>query len=127
MSQIPASRGIRICEKIIVEESTRNYSLINCYSHRILTQAQAEFFVHAALADGLGEMRVELFISRPEDNERLYRREGKINLVDRLQEYRLTIRVRDFAFPAAGRYQIGVLIDGELVDQTILSIDFKGT
>ncbi len=130
MSQIPVSRGIRVCEKIIIEEGTRNYSLLNCFNHRSLPRVPSEpldFFIHVALADGLGDMNMEVFITKLAEDDRLYHREAKMTLTDRLQEFRLTIHVRDLVFPAAGWYQVGLLFDGELVDQTVLTIYLKGT
>jgi hypothetical protein len=125
MSQKPFSRGLRVCEKVIIEEGTHNYSLINCLRHLVVRQIPSEpceFVIHAMLGGGAGEMRLEVVIRHPDDDEVVFRREASIQLQDQLQDYRMTIRVRDLIFYTGGRYPIELFIDGDLVDQTSLTI-----
>jgi hypothetical protein len=129
MSQVPVSRGMRICEKVIIEEGTHNYSLINCFSRLVVSSSPSEpwdFVVHALLTDGFGALNLEVCITQLGEDEELYRYETPIRLRDRLHESRMSLRVRDFVFPAAGRYQVALFIDGHLVDQTVLSILVQG-
>jgi hypothetical protein len=54
----PIALGLTICEKIIVEEKTRNVTLVSCFSKLIVEgfpSPSQRFAVYAVLTDGLGD------------------------------------------------------------------------
>lgn len=120
MIQRPVAIGLALCEQAIVEETTRNVTLVNCFTRLNLrefpTVAQ-RLTVYAALTDGLGEARISLIVTRLDTLEEVYVYHDRLSFPDPLQEVRLLFRLQDCSFPAPGRYQVTLLADGELVAQ----------
>jgi hypothetical protein len=129
MSQAPVAVGLLLCEQII-EEKTRNVTPVNCFARRIVARVPSEpfpFSAFAILADGMGEMLLELKIERLDTLEVIYRHSLTHRFTDPLQEVRYLFRIRDCSFPAPGAYQATLLAGGELVAQRKLSIVLKET
>jgi hypothetical protein len=118
MSQKPVAVGLLTCEQMIVEESTRNLTPVNCFTQRKLRDFPSEpisFAVVAFLTDGLGDIELAIVLQTLNNMEELYRLGRRFRFEDPLDEYRCVFRVRNFSFPHEGRYQLLLLADGELV------------
>ncbi len=121
----PVAIGLLACERIIVEEGTRNLSLINTFTRRQVGNFPSrplEFVVFAALIGGRGAGRIRVELTRLETGEVLASWENTGSFTNPLTEMHLFLRVRDFSFPAAGRYQVMVLVDGEWIAHRHLDI-----
>src|SRR5437773_10702408 len=67
MHQCPGVLGLSLCEQVIVEEKTRNVTLVNCFTHRTVEQFPSEpisFVAFAVLCDGSGEITLEVVLQR---------------------------------------------------------------
>src|SRR5437762_6321578 len=98
MSQRPAVLGLLVCEQVIVEEKTHNVTLVNCFTKRKAEQFPSEphrFTVFAALADGQGEVALEVAIERLDDSEEIFRRVYPVRFTNPLQEVRFIVRIAD--------------------------------
>jgi hypothetical protein len=118
MSRRPLAIALLACEQVIVEETTRNVTPVNCFVVRQLREIPSEpmtFSVAAFLTDGQGEIDLELVIQRLEDMEMLYRDGRRFRFGHPLSEYRCVFRIRDFSFPAEGSYEIMLKADGEMI------------
>jgi hypothetical protein len=118
MSQRPMVLGLLICEQVIIEEQTRNVTLVNCFTRLKAAQFPTEpkrFVVFAALTDGQGDIQLDLMIERLDTLEEIYRESRRVGFTDRLQEVRFVLRVTDCSFPVAGPYEISLKADGELL------------
>jgi hypothetical protein len=116
MAQPPNAVALHVCEQVIYEAGTNNYTIVNGFSQRFVNSFPAlpfPFDVFAVLTDGQGEMLLELIIERPDNLEEIYRRQGTLELAHPLQERRCHVRVRSCTFPVPGAYQITLLVDGE--------------
>jgi hypothetical protein len=130
MSQPPVAVGLYLCEQVIVEEGTRNVTLVNCFNHRVVDRVPSEpfpFIAFAIRADGMGEMPLEMKIEKLDNLEVIYRRSLSYRFADPLQDIRGLFRIRDCPFPAAGSYQVMLTAGGELVAQRKLAILLKET
>jgi hypothetical protein len=67
-------------------------------------------------------MTLELVIQRADDLEEVYRRSFPMRLTYQLETMSCRLRVRDYSFPDTGPYQISLLVDGELIAQSRLTI-----
>lgn len=130
MKQRPIAIGLSLCEQIIVAETTRNVTLVNCFTHRTVDHFPADFVPFVAFAlliDGSGEIPLEVVIERLDTLEEIHR----ISLMGRfnnpLQTLRCTVRVRECSFPVAGHYQVSLLADGEVLAQRKLVLLSKET
>ena len=72
-------------------------------------------------------MTLEIRISRLDSMDEIYTRTiGRINVTDPLAEIRVTYHVRSCMFPIAGRYQVSLLAEKELIAQRVLVVSSKG-
>jgi hypothetical protein len=120
----PIAVGLTVCEKAIVEERTKNVSLINTFTKLNLERlsAPSRFVAHAVLTDGLGTATIELRASRLDTNADIYTRRMRVEFADRLAEVSVLFRVNQCSFPAPGTYVLALLADGDWVAQRRLVV-----
>ncbi len=95
MAQIPTAIGLLVCEKSVVEEGTKNITLVNCFSIQKVQRVPSEprqFTVFASLIDGDGEISLEVVVNRLEDGAEMYKRARSLVFDNRLQEVRFIFR-----------------------------------
>jgi hypothetical protein len=91
MSQRPVAIGLLVCEQVIVEETTRNVTAVNCFTRRIVRQFPSEpvaFVVFAVLNDGVGAIRLDLGIHRLDKDDEIHTRSVSVQFANPLQEVR---------------------------------------
>jgi hypothetical protein len=75
MIQRPNAVGLFLCQQAVVEERTRNSSLVNRFrqlSCASFPSPPRDFVVCALLTDGLGDMLLSLNLSRLDTFEEIY-------------------------------------------------------
>src|SRR5262249_21752653 len=110
--------GLTVCDYCILEEGTRKVSLIGILSKLRTRQfpfRAPQFFVHAALTDGLGDATIDLIVSGSNTGESVYERRQRVHFSDRLRELHVIFRINDCTFPAPGGYLFTLLVDREWV------------
>jgi hypothetical protein len=130
MSQRPVAVGLTICEQVIVEEKTKNTTLVNSFTGLKVDRFPSvprPFTVYAVLTDGLGEVAVDLVVSRLMTLEDIYIQPRSVVFTDRLLEVRVPFRLNRCSFPLPGRYQFSLLADGELIAQRVLQVSALGS
>jgi hypothetical protein len=90
------------------------------------TDSPFPFIVFARLTDGQGEIQAEVVIERQEDAEVIYPRTVAFSLAHPLHEARVRLRVVDYIFPAQREYRIDLMVQGESVAHTCLTILLEG-
>ena len=121
----PIALGLMLCEKVIVEEGTKNVTLVNTFTKlRVegFPSLPQHFAVYAALTAGLGQATMTLAITHLETDEEVYTYHGTVPFPDRLAEVRTLIRVNGGSFPAPGKYQLTLLIDGDWIAHRHLQV-----
>jgi hypothetical protein len=125
MQRQPTVVGLKLCQHAIVQEKTRNVTLVNCF-HRLsfaAFPAQARpFTVCAVLTDGLGEGELTLTMTSLEDMEDVWTRSWKARFHDPLKELWFLMPVAACTFPQPGRYQAELSLDGEPTAQSIFQV-----
>ena len=125
MQQKPVPIGLVLCEQVIIEEKTRNITPVNCFSQRTVEGFPSlpfPFILFAIITDGLGDMTLEIVIQRLDTLDEIYRASVPFRFAHPLQEARCTFRIRNCIFPVAGRYNVMLLADQELVAQRRIRI-----
>jgi hypothetical protein len=125
MIQIPNAVGITLCREVIVEEGTKNVTLVNIFMRLTAKSFPCTLrsaVAYAVLTDGLGKMRISFVIARPDTLQRIMTHPGDLTFTDPLVEQRIFARLRPVEFPVAGRYQVMLLANDELVTQCTLQI-----
>ena len=116
--QRPVVLAFVLCEQYIVEEKTRNVTLVNCFSQRFVEQDPPEplsFVALAQLSAGQGEMPMGLVIERMDTLQRVFERYGRVRFSEQLQESRFSARVVNCVLPILGPYQVLLFAEGELI------------
>jgi hypothetical protein len=91
VAEVPVARGLLLCERVIIEEQTRNISLINCFNRRLVGDFPSrpqEFNVYAVLANGRGTMQVDCRVTSLADDTVVYERPVLVSFADPLTEAR---------------------------------------
>jgi hypothetical protein len=124
MIQRPNAVGLILCKDAIIEEKTRNITLVNTFNQLTVREfpASQQFMVYLVLTDGLGEMTLSLAVARLDDLTRLFERSWKETFTDPLREKRRLVQVTSCSFPVPGRYQVSLLAEGEWVAQCVLTL-----
>jgi hypothetical protein len=126
MIQRPTAISLLVCEQVIVEENTRNVTLVNCYRRLHLREFPAfpkRMVIHAILTDGLGRGTIRLAVTRLDTLEDIYAHDIDATFSDPLQEVRLLFRPSSLlSFPEAGRYEISLLMEGQSIAHRVLEV-----
>jgi hypothetical protein len=118
-----------LCQHVIVEETTRNVSAVNCYTERYVERfptVPLEFDVFAILAGGHGEVTLKLQVCRPDTLMPILSGNVSLDFPDPLQEVRFIMRKIRCIFPIEGKYQVELLADGEPIALTAVAIRLRG-
>lgn len=125
MVKTPVVIGLFLCEQVIIEEGTRNLTLVNCFRQRQVKQFPSEsapFTVFALLTNGIGEMPMALVIQRLDTLDEIYRRSAQVKFAGPLQEYWFRPLVQHCSFPVAGHYQACLFANHELIAQRAFAV-----
>lgn len=125
MVQLPNVVGLVLCEQVITDATTRNVTLVNCFSRLrcpIFPSPPQWFVVSTVLTDGLGEATMALVVSRLDTLEIVGRRQWPMRFHDPQRATRLILRLTELSFPVAGGHQFILSADGEWVAQTSLQV-----
>lgn len=124
MIQPPVAIGLTVCEQVIVEEKTRNITLVNCLTHLRVQEVPSDphrLIIHAWLTDGIGEGEIRVELLHPDTLEAILTWKSQLSFSNPLQEFRAVFR-KDLSFPVEGRYQFSLLVDGASIAQRTLDV-----
>jgi hypothetical protein len=125
MTPPPIVLGLNLCEKVIVEEGTRNVSLVSTFEKLTVDgfpSPPQRFALYALLTNGLGDGTIDVVVTRLETDQTTYSHRLAVRFPSPLQDLRLLLRIRECSFPAPGTYQFTLLIDGEWLAQRRLHV-----
>jgi hypothetical protein len=120
--------GLTVCEKVIVEQGTGNVTLVSAFTKFVVNEFPTppqKFAVYTALTAGLGDGTIELVVTNLETNEEIHAVQLPVHFADRLTELRVLFRIASCSFPAAGDYQLTLLIDGEWLAQRRIQVEAR--
>lgn len=126
MIQRPVAIGLTVCEQAIIEEKTRNLTLVNCFRRLHVREFPAtaqRLVAHAILTDGLGTGTMQFVVTPLDTLEDIYTHETKVSFANPLQEIRVVFRPSSaLIFPRAGKYEINLLVDGQSVVHRVVEV-----
>lgn len=121
----PVAVGLIICERAIVEEGTKNVSLISTFRRLRVQEFPATprpFCVFATLLDGEGDATINLEITDTATGEDIYMQSRSISFPNRLTEVHVLFHVNNCEFSSPGVYQVALYVDGDWVAHRLLSV-----
>src|SRR5262245_49033881 len=119
-SQVPRPLRLTVCDYVIVEEGTRKVSLLGSIARFRGIRFPAvvpSFSLCAVLTDGMGSGTAEVLLTRMDTHASVYIYRESVYLPNRLAQVSFHARFNQFSFPAPGKYQFTLLVDGESVAQ----------
>jgi Family of unknown function (DUF6941) len=125
----PPARSLIICDYLVVEEDTRNVTLVNCFARKAFGQFPTPpitCWFYCSLSNGFGQFPIALRIERLESVQWEYEKTENVVFLDRLKEVRYYGRLRDIRFPVPGSYSFMLLLDGDILADTKIEIRSKG-
>ena len=108
----------------------RNLTLVNSFTKlfaAVFPTPPQQFSLCAAFTDGQGERTIDGVITRLETDKEIYTFQKTIHFPSRTTEVRVVYNISKCSFPAPGRYQISMAIDGEWVTSRTLHVIREAT
>jgi len=130
MAESPIARGLYLCETVIVEERTRNTSLVNIFTRRIvetLPTPPQQFVAFAILANGQGTIPLQVRVTRLQDDAVIYSQVLPVRFDSPLLEIRFVYRITSLIFPSAGRYAVELTANGDPLAATPIDVSLRGS
>ena len=129
MTTPPIVLGLTLCEKVIVEEGSRNVTLVSGFQGLRVDNFPSppqRFSAFAVLTDGEGDVTMDMVVYRLDTFEEVYSQSAVVHFPDRLTEVRVLFRFRQLIFPVAGRYQFSLLVRDSDISQRELRVYLSG-
>ena len=127
MIPVPLSIGLTLCQSIIIEEGTRNLTLVGTFVNFRSADfpfGPAPFCVVSTLVGGHGEGELELAVTRLETDREVFALHRRLSFQDRLMEVKVVFRLVNCEFPEPGAYLMTLLMDGEWVAQRRFQVSY---
>ena len=125
----PIALALTLCEKAVVEEGTKNLTLVNTFTTMFMEHFPSlpqRFALYAALTDGLGDATIELVLTHLETDHEIRFLQMPVRFLDRLSEVRILYRLNGIIFPQPGRYQFSLFVDGDWIAQRRFQLQERG-
>ncbi len=116
MVPCPVALGLTLCDQVIVEEGTRNISLIGTFSRLrgdVFPFAPPSFCVVSTLTGSQGEGEIKLTVTNLETDDEVYTLTRRVTFPDRFAELHVLFRPAELVYPAPGHYIFTLLVDDE--------------
>src|SRR5262245_57669416 len=123
--QRPKAVGLLLCRMVMIEEKTHNVRLGTSFARLdvdAVPSPPAAFYVYTVRRDGLGEVKLNMVVSRCDTLDEVYTKGFRVQFKDPLRQLRLHWLVKSCSFPAPGRYEFALYGDGELITQSVLQV-----
>jgi hypothetical protein len=129
MNPPPTALGLILCEKFIVEERTRNATLVSTFTKLfadVFPSPSERFALAAVLTGGQGDATLDLVLTQLETGEDTYRMQRQLRFPGRLAEVQIVFHVRDCSFPAPGSYDATLFVDGDPIARRKFAVQQRG-
>jgi hypothetical protein len=121
----PVTRGLFLCDLVIVESHTGKVSIINTFDRfRCVSfpSVPKPFVVYAFLTDGSGDVDLTIEIAGLSLFEQVYSHTTRVQFPDRVAATHFRFTVTDCSFPRAGTYQVVLYANREPIAQTRIEV-----
>jgi hypothetical protein len=116
----PQALTLTLCDRVIIEQGTKNPTLVGIFLARKMDAFPSEpasFSAFVPLIDGSGTGTIELVTVRLATDEHVYSQKGQINFPHRFAVINAHFRINKIRFPEPGPYAFMILVDGDLITQ----------
>jgi hypothetical protein len=123
MIRIPNAVGLLLCQQTVVEDKTKNVTLVNTFTRMNASQFPTpprKFIVFSSLVGGVGAVKLSLVVSRLDTLDEVFDRAWDVTFEDPLRIERLIVRPAAISFPVPGKYEVVLRANGEPIAQSAL-------
>jgi hypothetical protein len=120
MAVVPVASGMTLCDYLIIESKTGKASLIGSFAEitaPVFPQVPAPFSVVATLTGGLGDVTIDVAVSRLETGDEIATYQNIVHFPHKLKDVLYHLRLKQLMFPAPGHYQFTMTGNGEWIAQ----------
>jgi hypothetical protein len=125
MNRLPQVVSLTLCDRIGIDPGGAGISYIGVFNAKGFSQFPApptDFIVCTALYDGHGEGTLEMMIEWLEGERPIFRHRRWIVIAGRQYTLNIQLPIQHIRFPAAGRYEIRLRLDDQLLASRRLDI-----
>jgi hypothetical protein len=118
----PVTRGLFLCDLVVVEAQTGKVSLINTLDRFRCASFPKPFVVYAFLTDGFGDVDLTIEIAALSGLEQVDSYATRIRFPDRVAATHFKFTVTDCSFPRSGSYQAALYANREPIARTRIEV-----
>ena len=125
MAVVPVARSLFVCDLVIVDEESKNVTLVNIHNRFLVDtfpSGTRKFAIFGILVNSEGIVPIELVITHLDTSDRIYQGTRSYMFPNRLQEIRFHARMTRIEFREEGVYEIVLAVNGEMFATTPFSV-----
>ena len=127
--ELPVVVGLHVCERVVRDPATRNFSIIQ---RKSIFRAEEfpttfSFSVFAIFVDGFGMKAVRVEIEHLANGLVVHEFPAIVNFPDRLREVTFGLELSEIEFWHPGEYDVSLTIDGEPMTKCKIHLLETGT
>jgi hypothetical protein len=129
MIPAPTIAGLHVCHDVTINLDRREITLTRGFRNLVTPVHPAltkPFWAFAEIYGPLGEGSLQLIISTLDVPEVVYDFRHKIEFKDRLSPVYLNLHMGHCRFPRAGKYEMMVIVDGDIIAQRVFVVIVEG-
>lgn len=126
----PQARSLLLCDYLVVEEATRNVTLVNCFTRKVFDQFPShpiDIVAFSPLSNGFGKFDIQVVAEHLGTLQLIYKHQSTAMFLDRLAENRFYLRLKGISFPVPGSYSFSLMIENEILAETRINVLHKET
>ena len=116
----PIVTGLHVCHDLIIDEVTKEVTLTRIFydlPSPIYPSVTRPFWAFASIHGPIGRGQLSVHILTLDGHDVIYAMNHPIEFKDRFSEAFLRLKFHRFRFPNAGRYEIMLWVDDEIIAQ----------
>jgi hypothetical protein len=125
MNPPPIALGLTLCEKFIVEERTRNTTLVGTFTKMFADEFPStpdRFVIAAVLTGGQGDLMLDLVVTHLATDNEAYSIQRPLRFPGRIAEVQVVFHIRECSFPETGDYDATLFVDGDPIARRRFSV-----
>ena len=116
----PIVTGLHVCHNVIIDEVTKEVTLARIFydlSSPIYPSVTQPFWAFASMHGPIGKGQLQVRVLTLDEHDVIYAMKHPIEFKDRFSAVYLRLKFQRFRFPKAGRYEIMMWVDDEIIAQ----------
>jgi len=125
----PIVTGLHVCHDVNIDEVTKEVTLTRIFydlPSPIYPDLTRPFWAFASMHGPIGSGTLSFFVMTLDEQTIVYSLEHPIEFKDRFSAAYFRLKLHRFRFPKAGRYEIMMMVDDEIIAQRTFHVTDSG-